>query len=169
MIKEKAMAQVVYANVEKIEDIGAAKWVTGDQDSYANTMKMADRSHGISLIGRKHRDGVSVCYAKTPNSGWRTVGAWHLILAGYLTRKLNTAPAGVVRAFFERIEDAAASNALVQLVALKVGQAEYTEFGPVHAAINEVGAELSALGVPHGDWSFIPMRNEWQHQGGSAA
>lgn len=158
------MAQIVYTNVKSIEDISAAKWAVGNQDSYEATKKLADRGHGISLIARKHRDGVSICYAKTQRSGWRTVGAWHLTLAKFFLSKLVTAPAGdALSTFFESMDDAAASNAATQLIALKVGaQAEYTEFGAVHGAINEINAELTALGVPPGDWSFIPMRNTWQ-------
>jgi len=157
------MAQVVYTNIEQIERLGAASWILGDQDSYERTQRMAGRhGYGISLVGRQGKGGsVGVCYAKADGTDWSAVNGFHLTLANYFTTKLISAPAGDVLApFFDRIDDQAAANAVVQLVGADVGINAAPD--EVKSAINRIGASLRALGVTYGDWAFLPMLAAWK-------
>lgn len=153
------MAQIVYTNIDRFGELGEAKWSAGDQESYDRTQKMADSRCGISIIGRRDANGsVQLCYAKSNSeTNWRVVNGFHVMLAKYLSDKLNEAPAGdVLKPFFDRIEDPAAANALVQLVGTRCGMNGSPD--DVRNVINIIGYDLRALGLPYGDWAYIPMR-----------
>jgi hypothetical protein len=157
------MAQVVYANIDKIEDLADAQWLPGVQESYAETQKMADGGLGVvSIIGRRANDGsVQLAYAKTGRSQWFVVGAWHIALARFFSAKMESAPEGpYLRQFFDVIDDESAAHAARQLIGVDVGiNKEYSRDNGTHDAILKLCAAVSALArIPDGDWMFCPVR-----------
>lgn len=157
------MAQVVYTTIYEIEDISSAVWTPGIQDSYAETKKMADGGRGVvSIIARQANDGsIQLAYAKTGRSPWFVVGAWHLTLAKFFSKKMGSAPTGpYLRPFFDSIDDDAATHAAKQLIGAEVGiNKEYSRDNETHNAILGLCAAVSALArIPDGDWMFLPVR-----------
>lgn len=157
------MAQVVYAHIDKIEDLPLARWSVGVQDSYAETQRMADGGKGVvSIIGRRADDGsVQLAYAKTGRSPWFVVGAWHIALARFFSAKMESASEGLyLRQFFDTIDDEAAAHAAKQLIGVDVGiNKEYGRENGTHDAILKLCAAVSALArIPDGDWMFCPVR-----------
>lgn len=157
------MAQVVYTNIEKIEDLRSAVWKTGIQDSYDETKKLADGGRGVtSLIARQSKDGgIRLAYAKTGSSPWFVVGEWHLAIAMFFVNKIKSAPSGqYLRPFFDSIDDQKAAHAAQQLIGIEVGiNKEYGPDNGTHAAILGLCDAVSALArIPNGDWMFVPVR-----------
>jgi hypothetical protein len=148
------MAQVVYTVVSNIDQIAAATWHAGVQDSYAQTAKMADNLAGgpapIRLIARRAHNGhISMVQAATGRGDWKNVNGFHFTLATELLARLEGAPEGdTLRPFIESLSPKAA-NAARQLIAV--------EDGPRNIAVLQVQAALGALGVPRGDWAFEPL------------
>lgn len=154
------MAHVVFATVDSIDHIKTATWVAGDNDSYENTKRMIPARHDIRLIGRQAKDGsVQLCYASFGRGEWVTVNSWHLLLAQYFSQKLDTLPPGdSLNVFFDEMDDGRAKHAAQQLIALECGINVTKEpHGALHIAVLQVQSRLRALGIPCGDWTFVPM------------
>ena len=146
------MAQIVYTNIERIEHLGSARWSAGDQDSYEATKRMARATgDGLLLIGRRDLAGsVSLAFAATHRTEWAAVNTWHLVLAQYFIGKLADAPKGDTLApFFDEIEPGPALTAATELM--------WTQDGTKEEAARSINQALRALGVPAGDWTYLPM------------
>lgn len=159
------MANVVFTTIESLDDFDAAIWHAGDNESYENTKSRIPFGHGIRLIGRQDKYGrVQLCYAAGDHQDWTAVGAWHLTLSRYFGKKLDQAPASyTLNVFFDKIDDEDANNAAQQLIALECGiNVPKEPWGELHAGIQKVQRGLRALGVPCGDWTFVPMFNSFK-------
>lgn len=161
------MAKVVFATIGSLDDLDRANWADGDNTSYANTMKMVGRWAGIRLIGRMAKDGsVQLQYASNANGKWVVVGAGALKLARYFNEKLKDCPSGDrLDVFFSEIDNESAKNAVQQLLGAECGINVTKEpHGKLHLAVMQIQSKLRALGVPAGDWTFVPMLNSFAVQ-----
>lgn len=162
------MAHVVFTTIGSIDDLGGAHWTAGDNDSYKNTMaRITPVSGSIRLIGRQSKPGtgsVQLCYASFGGGEWEAVNTWHLTLAQYFSRKLDSLPKGKsINVFFESIDDDAARHAAQQLIGLQCGiNVTKERFGALHSAVQTIQGGLRALGIPCGDWTFTPMFNGFE-------
>ena len=159
------MAHVVFTTIDSLDDLGAAKWLPGNDESYTGTKRMVPDQRDIRLIGRQATNGrVQLCYASFGLGEWEPVNAWHLALARYFEKKLAHAPAGdLLPVFFSTIDDVDAANAAQQLLAAECGiNVKKEPWGALHLAILRVQQSLKALGLGCGDWSFVPMLNSFE-------
>lgn len=160
------MAHIVFTSIDNIAEIADAKWQPGDNKSYANTKSNAMTLQcSIKLVGRQDKYGrVQLCYAAMNGRPWVAVGDSCLVLARFFMAKLDKCPAGdTLRVFFNEIDDPVAAHEAQQLIALECGINVTKEpWGKLHLAVLSVQERLNALGVPCGDWTFVPMVNSFQ-------
>lgn len=147
---------VVRAVIERLGD--EPNWKTIDVDSAADAMRLCPDFGDITLIGTAHPNReVAVYYARSgPNGFWRDTSASHMTLALYLLERLSTAPRGVLKPFFDAIDDTRAAQAARWIIGSKL---EWSGATPeqIRDAVLSLNRDLDALGVPTGDWSFEPI------------
>jgi S-adenosylmethionine:diacylglycerol 3-amino-3-carboxypropyl transferase len=156
------MAKIVYATMKAIhQKFDGVVWKEGCQDSYADTKRMADLGRDICVIGCLGGwDTFQIRYAKSSRTGWRDVNPHHLVLLNFFVAALENAPEGkCLSQFFDAIEDKRAAKALVSLIAAECGINASAE--QVERAIHKINADLEALGLVCGDWTFYPMMKTW--------
>ena len=163
------MSQVVFTSITKLSDLETATWHAGDNNSYANTKKMFlgefDAWDCIRLIGRQDKYGrVQLCYAATSNQDWTVVSNGTLRLARYFMSKFDECLVGdTLRDVLQEIDDVAVANDAQSLIAAECGINVTKEpWGKLHTAVLHVQCGLRALGVPCGDWTFVPMFNSFE-------
>lgn len=160
------MANVVFTTLENLADIEAAKWLPGDNDSYAHTKRMIpDNGRPLRLIGRQDKYGrVQLCYAASEAQDWTVVNARHLALANYFNKKAEQIPEHWDgRPFFTEIDDEKAAHEAQELIALQCGiNVTKERSGKLHLAVLHVQNGLRALGIPCADWTFTPMFNSFK-------
>lgn len=164
------MTYGVYTRLQNLSDINTATWRLGSKTSSDVTMKMAagnfDNWDRIRLSGHVIKSGVTVIdYASSDlHPGWMPVGNDHIKLATYLLSKLDIAPEPLhLGVFFDKIDDPEMQRIANRLIALECGtNVEKTTWGPLHHAVTRVLASLACLGVPTGDWCFIPLLNGFE-------
>lgn len=158
-------AKVFYTILDELEsasDLQKANWKSGNNESYENTKEMADVGYGISVIARieKRWNTIRICYAKTRNTEWRPVNSNHLTLIEFFQKKLTQAPSGkCLSVFFDGIDCQKTIKAVVGLIAAECG-INATE-DQAEIAIHKINADLAALGLVIGDWTFYPMQKAW--------
>jgi hypothetical protein len=90
----------------------------------------------------------------------------HQVLASFLLKKLEDAPASdTLREFFTDIDEPAARDASQNLIAQICGvNVTKEKGGDLHRAVQQVLAVLEELGVPNGDWAFVPVFNSFENR-----
>jgi hypothetical protein len=155
------MARVVYTIIDSIENLAGAYWVEGDHDSCERTAAILKNREGywdVRLIGLRDKCGsVSPHYAVTPSGAMKPISAWHVTLAQFFLRTLQFAPIGNILA--PSIADLPANVVYImrQLMSIECGAGRPTGDETVHHAALKVMADLRAIGVPCGDWTYLPM------------
>lgn len=152
---------VVYAHIDSINE--EPTWHPLPVDSIEAAERIVPTREGSStLLGTSHpRRPVAVYRAAYWGCAWRPSGDWMFTLAKFFAAKLQQAPRNAfsLAPFFDQIDDASAKRAAQQAIARLCGiNVPDVEFGEMHAAILEINANLEALGIPSGDWTFDPMR-----------
>lgn len=159
------MTHVVFTTIDCLQEMENARWKQGDNGSYEVTKRMLPASQdNIHLIGRRNDQGsVQLQFARNDRQ-WRVVGHRHVVLARYFLDQFASRPKPWDgRPFAQSINNDAAQSAAQQLIGLECGvNVPKIPSGKLHIAILQVQASLEALGVPCGDWTFIPMFNSFE-------
>lgn len=151
------MANVVYANVYDMDELSTVEWSLGDQHSYEFTQRMAENLQGIKLIGRQDKTGqVQIVQVMAHRGKWLNVNRWHLMILKWFSEKLECRPPGPdLKEFIDLIDSPDVRSAIQQIVWSECGTEGSGD--ETSRSVRGINATLRALGLPAGDWSYVPM------------
>jgi hypothetical protein len=151
---------IVFTIIDNIKNLANATWRMGEQTSYKqNAIAIQDKGkwRDIRLIGRRDKYGtVSPCYVVV-HGELKPICSWHITLANFFLNALERGPNGLTLHPF--IEDIPADPAYAarQLMSVDCGIDQPVGDETVRNAALAIMTILRALGVPAGDWTFLPL------------